>query len=410
MSARRIVIVGGGVASASAVEALRYRGFADEIVMVSDDNALPYERPPLSKSFLSDLDAPAPSFRSEQWYEDRDVTVLLGTRATSIEVADRKLEVADGTAVAYDSLLLATGVRARRPLGSGDDRILHLRSLADARQLRSGLAASEHVVVLGGGFIGCEIAATVVGMGKRVTIVERAMTLMERALGPTLGRVLTDVHRGEGVDVRLGEIVLGYASSSDAITVRTDRGSVSGDLVVVGAGSEPNDELAAAAGIDTGNGVLTDEWCRTSAPDVYAVGDVAQSYHPFFGRHLRVEHHDTAVRHGAAAAGTILGGNEPFCEPHWFWSDQFDHSIQQVGWAEDDDQMVLRGSLDDLNFSAAWIRDGRIRRIIAVNRPRDVLAVRRLLFHEHDVRAEELADPSFDMGTLVPRATSPVRG
>ncbi|WP_067673209.1 NAD(P)/FAD-dependent oxidoreductase [Nocardia miyunensis] len=406
---KRFVLVGGGPAAVAAAGTLREEGFDGEIALLTADQELPYERPPLSKAFLDDPrhsdGLSALYLRSPQWYAEHGVTVRTGTAVTRLDPAARRLALADGSSLAYDAVLLATGVRAKPGVRLIDDKVIRLRSAHDATRLRDRLATATRIIVLGGGFIGCEVAATASRMGKTVVLVERASSLLERALGADLGRVLTDVHRSEGVQVKLGTIVLDCVSGADGVTVRTDRGDVEGDLVVVGAGCEPEDRLADTAGIATGNGIVTDELCRTSAEAVYAAGDVANSYHPFYRKHIRVEHHDSAHRQGAVAARAMLGGAEPYAEPHWFWSDQYEHTIQQVGRSEPTDRLVIRGSLEDLSFSAVWLREDRITRIAALNRPRDVMAVRKILFTNHSVRAEDVAD----MGNDLRRLTRPAR-
>jgi 3-phenylpropionate/trans-cinnamate dioxygenase ferredoxin reductase subunit len=405
MTTKRHVIVGGGVAAASAAATLRSRGFDGQVVVVSDEASLPYERPPLSKDFLRPESDGLPTLlRPADWYDEHDITLMLGTRATSVDPTAHRIELASGDTLDFDKLLLATGVRARRLPHTSSSRILTLRSLADASRVRKQLAAVDKVAVLGGGFIGCEAASTAVALGKRVTVLERTTTLMEAALGPVLGAVMTDVHRAAGVHVMGRCVVQSIEGTPSTLVVRTDRGTVEADLVLVGAGSQPNTELAESAGLDIDNGVLTDAHCRTNAPDVFAAGDVAAAFHPFYGAHLRVEHHDTAMHHGHSAAMNMLGHDEPFHEAHWFWSDQYGHTIQQVGRAHIDDQLVVRGSLDDLSFSAFSLRGDRITRVISLNRPKDVVATRRLLFAEHHASVELLQDESTPVSSLASRA------
>lgn len=405
MTTLRHVIVGGGVAAASAAATLRSHGFDGQVVIVSDDASLPYERPPLSKEFLKPESEGLPTLlKSADWYAENDITMMLGTRATQLDANAHSVALSDGKTLDFDKLLIATGVRARRLPHTDSPRILTLRSLADAVQVRTRLATVEKIAVLGGGFIGCEAASTAVALGKRVTLLERTSTLMEPALGPVLGSVMTDVHRAAGVHVMLGCVVQSIEETPSALVVRTDRGTVEADLVLVGAGSQPNMELAESAGLKVDNGgIITDAQSRTSAPDVFAAGDVAAVFHPFYQTHLRVEHHDTALHHGHSAAMNMLGHEEPFQEAHWFWSDQYAHTIQQVGRAHSDDQLVVRGSLDDLSFSAFSLRGDRITRVISLNRPKDVLATRRLLFTEHHVTAEQLQDESTPVNRLAPR-------
>lgn len=409
MSRQRYVIIGGGVAAASAAATLRSHDFDGDIVIVSDDHALPYERPPLSKHFLTPTSDGSPTLvKPADWYDEHGISVMLGVRARTVDPVRKTVELSTGDVLPYSRLLLATGGRSRSLPNIDGDRVLMLRSLADAQQLRDRLVGVHEVAVLGGGFIGCEAASTAIRMGKRVTVIERTGNLMEAALGPVLGDVLTDVHRASGVHVMTGTVVQAVEDAGSWAVVRTACGVVEADLVLVGAGSVPNVELAIDSGIDVQGGVLTDEFSLTSVPDVFAAGDVAATFHPFYGRHLRVEHHDTAMHHGSSAAKNMLGISDPFCEPHWFWSDQYDHSLQQVGRAESGDQLVIRGSLDELTFSAFSLRAGRITRVISLNRPKDVLAARRLLFTEHQATTEQLQDESLPLNRLAPRKR-PVR-
>lgn len=404
MSSRRHVIIGGGVAAASAAATLRSHDFDGEVVIISDDDILPYERPPLSKEFLRpDSDSAPTLVKPETWYAEHQVDVRLNTRATRIDPGAKRVELSTGEQLDYTKLLIATGVRARNLPRATSDRILTLRSIGDAARIRKLLTRVDSVAVLGGGFIGCEAASTAIAMGKRVTILERTSTLMEAALGPTLGGVMTDVHRAAGVHVMNGCVVQNVEQTPTSLVVRTDRGVIEADLVLVGAGTRPNIDLAQDAGLSVNGGILTDEYSRTSATDIYAAGDVASILHPYYGAHLRVEHHDTAMHHGASAAKNMLDQTEAFTESHWFWSDQYTHNLQQAGRSEPDDELVVRGSLDELSFSAFWLRSGRITKVISLNRPRDVLATRRMLFAEHHASPEQLSDESTPINRLVPR-------
>jgi 3-phenylpropionate/trans-cinnamate dioxygenase ferredoxin reductase component len=396
----RCVLVGGGVAAAATAGALRRRGFDGEIVLVADEPDAPYERPPLSKAVLAGGDVV--SSRKPEWYTDNAVELRLSTRATSIDTGARVVGLADGDDLRYDTLVLATGVRARRLAGFDGERIHYLRTAADARALRAGLLAAERVVVLGAGFVGCEVAASAVGLGKQVTIFEPEATPLARALGVKIGAALLDIHRGRGVDVRTGEYVETCTPSGDGLVVDSNLGyRTEADLVVVGVGALPNDDLAKAAGIATGDGVLVDEYGRTSAPDVWALGDVAAQLH--HGRRVRVEHHDNALRQGQTVAANITGEATPHTDPHWFWSDHYEHKLQSVGHARDLDDLVLRGSLEDGTFSAFSLTDGRIDGVISLGRPGDVLAVRRAMHLPHSVTADELVDESLPVKQLLAR-------
>ena len=214
---------------------------------------------------------------------------------------------------------------------------------------------------------------------------------------------MTDVHRAAGVHVMTGCVVQNVEQTPTSLVVRTDRGVIEADLVLVGAGTQPNTELAQEAGLHVNGGIITDEFSLTSAPDIYAAGDVASILHPFYGAHLRVEHHDTAMHHGASAAKNMLDLNDPFTESHWFWSDQYTTTSSKPVRSDPGDEQVVRGSLDDLSFSAFSLRGDRITKVISLNRPRDVLATRRLLFTDHHASPEQLVDESTPLNRLVPR-------
>jgi 3-phenylpropionate/trans-cinnamate dioxygenase ferredoxin reductase subunit len=396
----RCVLVGGGVAAAATAAALRRRGYDGEIVLVADEPDAPYERPPLSKDVLAG-GAVVPA-RKPEWYADNGVELRLGTRATSIDTATRTVRLTGGDDLRYDTLVLATGMRARRLAGFEGERIHYLRSAADARALRAELAGAERVVVLGAGFVGCEVAASAIGLGKQVTIFEPEPTPLARVLGVKIGAAVLDIHRARGVEVRTGEYVESCTPSGDRLVVDSNLGyRTEADLVVVGVGALPNADLALYAGIETGDGIVVDEYGRTSAPDVWALGDVASQTH--HGRRVRVEHHDNALRQGQTVAANITGERKPHTDPHWFWSDHYEHKLQSVGHVRDLDDLVLRGSVEEGVFSAFSLTDGRLDGVISLGRPGDVLAVRRALHAPHAVTADELRDESLPLKQLLSR-------
>ena len=407
-----MVVVGGGTAGAAAVAELRARGFDGAVTLVCGESDLPYERPPLSKEFLLDAAAGEPAaarpatgsraFHPADWYERHDIDVRLGTYATGLDPGAATLTLSDGTSLGYDRLLLATGVRPRVFPGLDGDRVCYLRTIGDAVRLRERITAAGHVVVLGGGFIGCEVAAAAARLGKRVTILEALPTLLHRVLGPELGGVVAAIHAAEGVDVRAGQQVTGLWHEADGLTVLTEAGSLRCDLLVVGVGTVPNTELAELAGLETGNGIMVDEYCATSVPGVYAAGDVAAERREGqrAGGAVRVEHHDSALRQGRAAARNMLGLGEPFTDVHWFWSDQYEHTIQSAGSQGDAAGYVLRGSLSERSFSAFWLDGDRIRSVVSLNRPRDIIDARRLIGAGQRVTAAQLTDDTLPLKRL----------
>jgi 3-phenylpropionate/trans-cinnamate dioxygenase ferredoxin reductase subunit len=408
MSPRRVVVIGGGAAGAAAVGELRRAGFDGELVLVGDEDRPPYERPPLSKEFLL---AAGPAEHVDllppNWYAQECVELVLSNPATEVRLAERRVVLADGRRLSYDALVLATGVRARRLAGIEGERVHYLRSASDALALRSALSGVQHVAVLGGGPLGCEIAAAAAQRGRQVTMLTVEDVPMQRSVGTVVGSKLAAIHRDKGVDVRAAEEVTGVTERGGRVHVATGRGTVECDLLVVCGGSVPNTDLAVAAGLDVANGIVVDARMRTAAPGVYAAGDVAAHCHPHYRHPLRIEHHDTAQRHGSFVARDLLGADVPFHEPHWFWSDQYDHTLQAVGAVEPpSDDIVIRGSLEERSFSAITLRDGRIRSVVALNRPRDVLEARRLLFTDHSATAAQLRDESLPLKRL---AASPDR-
>ena len=404
MSRPRIVAVGGGVASAAALAQLRSEGFDGDLTLISAEDTVPYERPPLSKDFLLGRSGSVP-VKDPAWYEQQSVELLLGMRATRLDLAARTVTRSDGSVVGCDQLLLATGVRPRLLPGVDGDAVCYLRTVQDATELRDRIEAAGHVAVLGGGFIGCEVASAAIQLGKRATILEALPTLLHRALGAELGQVVAGIHRDAGVDVRAGQPVTGLTPRpGGGIRITAGDGPVDADVLVVGVGTVPNQELAEQAGLPVGNGIEVDEYFATAVPGVWAVGDVVAQHLPRYGRRVRVEHHDTALRHGRAVARNMLGRREPFGDVHWFWSDQFEHTISSAGLNPEADAagpLVIRGSLEQRNFSAFSLDGDQLRAVISLNRPKDVLDVRKLIARDHRATADQLRDESLPLKQLV---------
>ena len=404
-----IVIAGASLAGAKAAETLRDEGFDGQIVLLGAETELPYERPPLSKGFLLGTSELVP-VKDAAWYEQASVELLLGSRATRLDLAARTVTLSGGAVLGYDQLLLATGVRPRVLPGLDGDSVCYLRTGEDAAVLRERMTAAGHVAVLGGGFIGCEVAAAAIGLGKRATILEALPTLLHRALGPELGDVVAGIHRDEGVDVRTGQQVLGVGPRpGGGVRISTAAGDVDADVLVVGVGTVPSTELAEQAGLPASHGIEVDECFATAAPGVYAIGDVAAQHLPGYGRRVRVEHHDTALRHGRVAARNMLGQREPFGDVHWFWSDQFEHTISSAGLIPECDgtgPLIVRGSLEQRSFSAFSLNGDRVRAVISLNRPKDVLDARRLSARDPRATAGQLRDESLPLKRLAAPAVT----
>jgi 3-phenylpropionate/trans-cinnamate dioxygenase ferredoxin reductase component len=396
--ARTLVIVGAGMTAASAAEALRQAEFDGRILIVGREPHPPYERPPLSKEYLrGEQGREALPIRDRDWYDEQDVELRLGTEVTGLDASGPGIELADGEVIDADAVLLATGGTPRRMPGEASDRVLYLRTMEDADRIRD-LMASGRLVVVGAGFIGAEVAASARARGVEVTLLERNGTPLTRALGEEMGRLYGEIHRDHGVDLRTGAMVEGIEDTAGGVVVRLGDGqAIEADAVLVGVGIAPTTELAEAAGLYVDDGVLVDERCRTSADAVFAAGDMANHLHPLFGR-LRVEHFDNAIKMGAAAARSMLGSEEAFDDPHWFWSDQYDVNLQYAGFAREWDEVVIRGSTDDRNFVAFYIHRGMLLAALGMNRGRDVRRAMKLIGARPDT--DLLRDEDTDLRTL----------
>ena len=397
-----VVLAGGGTASAAAASTLRHLGFDGRIVLVTDEHVPPYERPPLSKEVLAGSMASVDAtIRAEEWYRDNGIELVLGTRVTSIDVDSSAIETDGAGTIPYDHLLVATGGRARRLPGFEGDRILHLRTRDDSGELAARLRDGSRAVVLGGGFIGCEVAATARRLGVEVTIIEMEDQCLRVPLGERYGRIMTEIHRDEGCTLRLGERVTNVEETTGGLVVTTDRGRLECEWLLVAAGMIPNTEPAHGTAVEVIGGIRVDRYCRTAVPNVYAAGDVASGEQPG-GGYLRVEHHDNAMRQGAVVARNILGQDATDDSPHWFWSDQYDLSIQSLGHFDPNARHVIRGSIGERSFTAFQLSGtegeaNKIEAVLTIGRPRDIFAARKLMRAGTPVTAAQIEDLSTDL-------------
>lgn len=352
MAARRFVLIGAGQCAVAAAGALRALGFDGELIMVGAEAELPYERPPLSKDYLlGKTSAARIRIEAGEWFERHTVELRLGTSAV-VEPGGRLLRLSTGERLGYDAVLVATGGRPRRLPGISSGHVAYLRTREDADALADLIRQAGEILILGGGFIGCEVAAAARSFGADVTVLEMQDTPLQAVLGPAVGRVIRRIHEEAGVTFRTGERVRRVIECRDGLVVQTDRAELRCRLLLVATGIVPNTELLAGCGLDLAGGVPVDEYCRTGIEGIFAAGDVAAHFHPLFGRRLRVEHYDNAIKQGGAAAASMLGSGEAFCNPHWFWSDQYEHNLQSAGVTAGSDQVILRGSADEAAFSA----------------------------------------------------------
>lgn len=365
-AAEPYVIVGGGLAGAKAAETLRAEGFDGPVVLVAGEPEVPYERPPLSKDhLLGKAGRESARVHTADWYAEQRVDLRTGVRATSLDPGAHRLGLDTGAELPYAKLLLATGSSARRlPVPGADlDGVRYLRTLADSDRLLADLSGGgRRVVVVGAGWIGLEVAAAARHHGNEVTVVEPQPTPLHAVLGPDMGRVFARLHRDHGVDLFTDTVVREFRGSGGRVkSVVTDgHAGLPADLVVVGIGATPNVELAAAAGLEVDNGVVTDDALRASAPDVFAAGDVASSFHPLYGRYVRVEHWANALNGGPAAARSMLGEAVSYDRVPYFFTDQYDLGMEYSGLGGPTDTVVTRGDVDAGEFIAFWLHDGRV--------------------------------------------------
>jgi len=406
----QFVIVGAGLAGAKAAETLRAEGFSGHIVLVGQEDHRPYERPPLSKGLLLGTGNRDDAFvHSAQWYADNDVELRTGVRATSLDRDSRAVVLADGSRLTYDRLLLATGSRPRRLSAPGADLegVLYLRTLDDSQRLDASIAEGTRVVLIGGGWIGLEVAAAARTRGAIVTVVEMASLPLQRVLGDEVATVYRDLHVRHGVTFHCGAM-LRELRGTDTVSavVLADGTEIPADVVVVGVGIEPNVELAASAGLEVAGGIVTDSSLRTADPNVFAAGDVASFLHPLIGRRIRVDHWANALNGGPAAARAMLGLSTVYDRLPYFYSDQYTLGMEYAGYAGpgDYDQVVFRGDPATGEFLAFWLDSGRV--VAGMNAniwdvQDQIQALVRAGFAGQAVDAAKLADPSLPLGDLL---------
>jgi 3-phenylpropionate/trans-cinnamate dioxygenase ferredoxin reductase subunit len=401
---QRFVIIGANLAGGSAAGALREHGFEGTITLIGEEPHPPYERPPLSKEYLrGEMPASKTLLHPAEYWGSQGIETLFGVRASGIDTDAHTVSLATGDAVPYDKLLIATGCRNRRfPIPGLDlDGIYDLRTLEDANRIRGEIAPGRTAALVGMGFIGAEVAASLRSQGLAVHVVEGFKVPLARVLGEDVGRVLEGIHRDRGVQMTFGDVVERFEGGSRVERVITKAGVViECDFAVVGVGVQPNVEIAEGTAIAVDNGILVDEMCRTNVPDVYAAGDVANHAHPVFGRSMRVEHWQNALKQGPAAAQSMLGTGVPYDEVHWFWSDQYDANIQYAGHHTTWDDLVVRGSLSDRSFVAFYMNGGLVDAAVAVNRGKELRRSMPVIKARRPVDPAKLRDEDADLKTL----------
>lgn len=400
----RIVIVGAGHAGGSAAALLRQYGFDGEVVLIGEEPVAPYQRPPLSKALLKgEGEEEDLLLRPADFYLEQNIELRLGQTVTAIDRAAKTVVLSDDTTVAYDTLILATGSTARKLDVPGADLtgVLELRTLADGRRLRTAIRPGVRLVVVGGGYVGLEVAASARALGAEVVVVEREARLLARVASAVLADFMHAAHTRHGVTLLTGRTVTAFPPREDGTVARVtldDGQSLPADLVVVGVGGVACEGLAAAAGLACDGGVIVDETARTSDPDIYALGDMTRRPVPVHdGRVVRLESVPNALEQAKQAAAAITGRNPPPPEVPWFWSDQYDLKLQMAGLSHGADLTVVRGDPTGPGFAVFHLAGDRLVCVEAVNAPAEFMGGRLLIGKATPVDAEKLADPSVSM-------------
>jgi 3-phenylpropionate/trans-cinnamate dioxygenase ferredoxin reductase component len=405
------VIAGGGLAGGNAAVTLREEGFAGPVVLVAREPGIPFGRPPLSKTYLrSEEDLDGWYVKPSGWYEEHDVDRLVGSSVVSIDPVAHSVVLDSGQVLEYQKLLIATGGRNRRLTVPGSELagIHQLRTVAECDAIKQETRAGRRAVVVGMGFMGCEVAASLRQLGVRVTAIFSGRVPLERVLGGEVGTAIGAIHRESGVEL-LAEDQLAAFEGSDRVeaAVTASGVRVACDFVVAGVGIEPDVPSFAGSSVAQSNGVLVDELCRASAPDVYAAGDVANQLHPVFGR-VRVEHYNNGEKQGRAAARSMLGSTAPYDYIHSFWSDQYEHKLEYVGHAAKWDEFVIRGSVEQRELVGFYLLEGQLQAAVGLDRGGDpeldedseMAACARLVALRARPAAAELADKQVDLWSL----------
>lgn len=407
---QRFVVIGGGQAAGQMIETLRRQGYTGNLTLVSEEGILPYQRPHLSKLFLSGkLPERKLLYRPEDFYVRHQVEVLLNQRAVVIDREAKRVRLAEGRELRYDKLALATGARVRQlniP-GAAAKGVYYLRSVKDSREICQQLGSAQRIVLIGGGFLCLEAASVLVSQGKHVRVLELLERVMANAVAPQISEFYQQQHSNRGVIIHTQTEVAAIREKDGTVAavVTGDGREYPADLVIVSVGVTPNEELAAACGLKCGNGILVDDCAVTSDPDIVAAGDCTNHPNAFLQRNLRLESVHNAVEQAKTAAVSMCGLRVPYEQVPWFWSDQYEFRLHMAGMAHPGDQVVIIGAPAKGSFSAMFFRDNQLMACQAVNRPADYMSCRKILENRIPLAPDELQRPGFDLAGRIPAKT-----
>jgi 3-phenylpropionate/trans-cinnamate dioxygenase ferredoxin reductase component len=397
-----MVIVGAGHAAGQAAASLRQEKYEGEIVIIGDEPHIPYQRPPLSKQYLSgEHGLERVYLRPAKFYEDKNITLKTNTRVEAIDTSAKTVTTDAGETIAYEKLLLATGGRPRRLTIAGSDLagIHYLRGIDDVDGIRQEMAAGKRLVVVGGGYVGLEVAAVAVAAGLEVHVLEMEQRILQRVTTERMSAYYHQLHESRGVRIHTRTAVTGFAGSGRVEAVLCGDEAYPADIVIVGIGIIPNTEVAQAAGIACDNGIVVDDHCRTSAPDVFAAGDCTNHPNPLLQRRLRLESVPNAMEQARVATANMCGGDKTYASIPWFWSDQYELKLQMVGFSADGDAQVLRGNMATNEFAVFYLKAGAVVAVDAVNSPKEFMICKQLIGKQVDPTV--LADPAADLKMLL---------
>jgi 3-phenylpropionate/trans-cinnamate dioxygenase ferredoxin reductase subunit len=397
-----IVIIGAGQGAGQAAASFRQEGYEGELIILGDESFPPYQRPPLSKQYLSGtMPLERVYVRAEKFYTDKNIDLRLQTRVDLIDPAKKEVKTTKGETIAYEKLLIATGSRPRilNIEGSKLNGIHYLRTIADVDQIQASMKKAKNVVIVGGGYIGLEVASVAISAGHHVTVLEMEERILQRVTTPEMSEYYHDLHTARGLKILTNTTVSGFEGDGHVSKVLCGDTAIEADLVLVGIGIVPNIEIAADAGIECENGITVDDHCKTSDPDIYAIGDCSNHPNPLLGRRLRLESVPNAMEQARVATTNMLGGDRIYASIPWFWSDQYELKLQMVGFSADGDTQVLRGDKAANQFAIFYLKDGNVVAVDAVNSPREFMICKQL--YGKPVDAKVLADPETDLKSLL---------
>ena len=397
-----MVIIGCGQAGGQAAASLRQEKYEGPITMIGQEPYIPYQRPPLSKQYLSgEQEKEKLSLRQESFYSEKEINLKLETSVLSLDPHKKELQLENDETVTYDKLLVATGGRPRKLEVDGHTLkgIHYLRNIDDVDAIKTQMNTSQNLVIVGGGYIGLEVASVAIKRGLTVSVLEMESRILERVTTEEMSAFYHQLHTDEGVNILTSTQAKAFKGSETVESVVCGDHEIPADLVIVGIGILPNTEMAEAAGLKTNNGLVVDEHCRTSNEHIFAAGDCTNHPNPILNRRLRLESVPNAMEQGRVAASNMLGGSKSYASMPWFWSDQYEHKLQMVGFSKDSDQSIVRGDMESKSFTVFYLKDDSIIAADSVNNPKEFMASKQLVGKKASIEA--LADTSIELKTLV---------